>query len=402
MFVKLQYTSAKPYAVFLRVLADIINTTGVTNVATLQTRMTDASYHSSLTSNFDATYSSIVRTTPTTNETAHIARPASAVGTAFEFVLRQKVYDAATNYYVSVYSDGGGSNGSTAGVGTAITNPMSSSEWAVTEATNGTTALGTTIGLTSISGPQVIQTYSLSQSAYTLWAYISDTAFIFAFNNGGYSALGFNTTANQTNSNYSGPHMFMQYTRRDYYNTDANGFIPVVFNNTNRTYGGLGQNGGGDMVSALNPLSVTNTECPFMVYNYLAGIVPTNSLTWSLSTAGQVSWGVGSRYSDVAGMYSSGGNSTANVVTYGTVFTTTVQARIFSTDFTSRVYPLYPLSFRRPGTLGGNITDRTEIYLFHGDYAAGDEIVFNSKTYVLLPIYGIAVSYRLAWAIPKA
>lgn len=399
MFVKLQYTSAKAYAVFYRVLADIINTGTITNVATLQARMTSASYDSSLTSNFDSTYSFIARSITTTNTSAHIARPASTNGNAYELIIRHTVYDAATNYYVA-YTCDGGTGYANAGVGITLANSFSSSSWPVTDATSGTAASGTALSLTSL-GDQRIST-TVTPTAYTMFAFISDTACFIAFNVGAYSPLGFAALGNQSSSNYIGPSMFLQYTRRDYYNTDSNGFIPVVFNNFNRQYGGLGQTSV-DFTSILNPNSATNTECPMMVYNYVSGQPSNSAGPFSITgSAQQVVLGVGSRYTDYGAWYSGAvGTTTVNTSTYGSVFSTTAQSRIFSNDFTQRVYPIYPLSFRRPGTLGGSISDRTEIYLFHGDFLAGDEVVFNARTYILMPIYNLSTSYRLAWAVPK-
>lgn len=400
MFVKLNYTSSVKPAVFFRVLADIINTSTVTNVATLQARMTSASYDSSLTANFDATNSFISKTLGISNTTAHMARPANTNGYGFEFVLRQKVYDASTNYYISYSLAGDGTGSTLAGMGISLSNAFSSSEWPLTDPTTGTTASGTALVVSSV-GNQIIGSTAGTNST-CMFAFISDTACFIAFNTSSYSPLGFSTLGNQTSGNYIGPIMHLQYTRRDYYNTDANGFIPVVFNNVNRSYAGLGQNNT-DFTAISNPNSATNTECPMMVYNYLSG-QPSNTVgPWSITgSAQQVVLGVGSRYNDIGAWYSSQiGNTAMNVNTYGSVFSTTAQARIFSNDFTQRVYPVYPLSFRRPGTLGGSISDRTEIYLFHGDFLAGDEIVFNARTYILMPVYQYSVTYRLAWAVPK-
>lgn len=399
MFVKLQYTSAKPYAVFYRVLADIINTGTITNVATLQARMTSAGYHSSLTANFDSTYSFISRNITTTNTTAHMARPTNTNGNAYEFIIRHTVYDAATNYYVA-YTLDGGTGYPLGGVGITLANPFSSSEWPVTDATTGTTVAGTPLSLTSIGNQTMYN--SASPTAYTMFAFISDTACFIALNVSAYSPLGFSTLGNQNSTYYVGPSVYLQYTRRDYYNTDSNGFIPVVFNNTGRVSGGLGQTST-DFTAITNPNSATATECPMMVYNYLSGQPSNAAGPFSITGSAQpIVLGVGSRYTDIGSWFSGAiGGSTVNTSTYGSVFSTTAQSRIFSNDFTQRVYPIYPLSFRRPGTLGGSISDRTEIYLFHGDFLAGDEVVFNARTYILMPIYNLSATYRLAWAVPK-
>ena len=108
MFLKLQYSSPKYPSIFFRVLNEIINDSSLTSISAIQSKVTSASWSGDLTTNIDWTNSQIVRTGSgttalTSNTASHIARPAATAGSdAFEFVLKQKVYDASTVYYTSL------------------------------------------------------------------------------------------------------------------------------------------------------------------------------------------------------------------------------------------------------------------------------------------------------------
>lgn len=405
MFLKLQFTSPKFPSAFFRILNEIINDDTLTSVSAVQDKATSASWNADLTQYLDWTNCQLVRTGTgttalTSNTQSHIARPTATSGTdAFEFVLKQKVYDADTVYYISL---GAASTGAAilSNIGTALTNPFSSSSWAVTASTTQSTAQGTTLGLTSS-----ISAHSHAggnTTCYTMWVFLTDTTFLYGFTgtNGGYSVMGYPSLSNlQSSTAWIGPYQWSQYTRRDYWNTDANGFIPVIFSNPTRSSTSFGS-AATDWTATKNSVSVTTSENPFAIYNY-AEIAPSNGTVWTKTIYSQVLWGVGNRYSDFP-MTSSLSTASAAVQCYGAFINTTAQNRVLLPSLDGkRGYALLPITFKRNGMLGGNMTDKSGYYLFNGDYFPGDEFTYNGKTYHIIPGNGVCQTNRLGWAIPK-
>lgn len=407
MFIKLQYTVAKTPATFFRVLNEIINDATLSSISEVQSKATSASWHSSLTTNFDWTNSYVVRTGSgttalTSNTASHIARQAVASGSdAFEFVLKQKVYDASTLYYTSILTSTAGGVVS-ATVGNGVTNAFSSSSWDVTSDTTQTTAQGTLLTVTGVPGSFIHQHMAAATTGFTMWVYITDNTFTYAFTPAvsGYSVMGYPSLSNLgVAANWYGPYQYSQYTRRDYWNTDALGIIPVAYSNPNRASGAFGSSAT-DWTAAKNSISTTVTENPYSIFNY-AEIVPTNTTTWAKATYSQVLWGVGNRYSDF-GMTGVSNSTTASTATYGAYISTTSQFRVLLPAMNgTRGYALLPLTFKRNGMLGGNITDKAGYYLFNGDYFPGDEFTYGGKTYHIMPGNFACQANRLGWAIPK-
>lgn len=405
MFLKIQYTSAKPPSIFFRVLNEIINDATLTSVSAVTSKATSASWNADLTANIDWANMQLYRTGTgttalTSNTASHIARPAATAGSdAFEFVLKQKVYDASTLYYTSL---GVATTGAalTATNGTALGNAFSSSGWDVTTATTQSTAQGTLLNVTA--GYTSMTQVSANTQNYTMWVFLTDNTFLYAFNNSsaGYSIMGYPSLSGlQTTATWIGPYQFSQYTRRDYWNTDANGFIPIIFCNSQRASVAFG-NVATDWTAAKNSVSTTTTENPYAVYN-IAEILPTNGTAWTKTTWSQVLWGVGNRYSDII-MTASASTATANVQCYGAYINTTSQYRVLLPSLDGkRGYALLPLTWKRNGMLGGNVTDKSGYYLFNGDYFPGDEFTYGGKTYHILPGNGVCQANRLGWAIPK-
>ena len=405
MFLKLQFTSPKYPSTFFRILNEIINDGTLTSVSAVQDKATSASWHVDLTQYMDWTNCQLVRTgtgtTALTSDTqSHIARPAATSGgDSFEFVLKQKVYDASTLYYISlgVASTGAVLNSN---IGTTLTNPFSSSSWAVTSSSTQSTVQGTTLGLTSSITAQAIA--AANTLCYTMWVFLTDTTFLCGFtgSTGGYSVMGYPSLSNLTSSTaWIGPYQWSQYTRRDYWNTDANGIIPVIFSNPMRSTSSFGS-AATDWTAAKNSISVATTENPYSIYNY-AEIYPTNGTVWTKPTYSQVVWGVGNRYSDFP-MTSSLSTASAAVQCYGAYINTTAQNRVLLPSLDGkRGYALLPITFKRIGMLGGNMTDKSGYYLFNGDYFPGDEFTYNGKTYHIIPGNGVCQTNRLGWAIPK-
>ena len=407
MFIKLQYTVAKTPATFFRVLNEIINDATLTSISAVQTKSGTASWHSSLTTNFDWTNSYVIRTGTgatalTSNTASHIARPSLAAGSdPFEFVLKQKVYDASTLYYTSITCPSiAGTVTST--VGNGLTNVFSSSGWDVTTDTNQAVAAGTLLTVTGVPGAISHSQITASVTGFTMWVHVTDNSFTYAFNPSvnGYSVMGYPSLANlAVATNWYGPYQYSQYTRRDYWNTDALGIIPLAYTNPNRAFGSFG-NIVSDWTTAKNSISLTTTENPYSIFNY-AEVIPTNTTVWAKAAYSQVVWGVGNRYSDYP-MNTISNSTTAGVATYGSYISTSAQYRVLLPSLDGkRGYALLPLTFKRNGMLGGNITDKAGYYLFNGDYFPGDEFTYGGKTYHIMPGNVFCQANRLGWAIPK-
>ena len=405
MFVKIQYTTAKNPSIFFRVLNEIINDATLTSISAVQAKATSASWNADLTANIDWSNMQLYRTGTgatalTSNTASHIARPAVSSGVdAFEFVLKQKVYDASTLYYTSigVASTGGAMNGL---IGPTVTNAFSSSGWDVTAATTQSTAQGTLLTVTSGVASGTHQ--AAGTTNYTMWVFVTDNTFLYAFTsvNSGYSVVGYPSLAGlQSSTWWVGPYQYSQYTRRDYWNTDANGILPLFFQNPNRSAVSFGS-AATDWTAVKNSTSITTSENPYSIYNY-AEITPTNGTTWTKTVYSQVLWGIGNRYSDII-MTSSASTATATAQCYGSYISTASQYRVLLPSVDGkRGYALLPLTFKRNGMLGGNVTDKAGYYLFNGDYFPGDEFTYGGKTYHIMPGNGVCQANRLGWAIPK-
>lgn len=405
MFVKIQYTSPKNPSIFFRVLNEIINDATLTSISAVTSKATSASWAGDLTANIDWANMQLYRTGTgvtalTTNTASHIARPAATSGSdAFEFVLKQKVYDASTLYYTSI---GVASTGAVLSclIGPGTTNAFSSTSWDVTTSTTQSTAQGTL--LTVNSGVAACTHQVASATNYTMWAFITDNTFLYAFTSSaaGYSVMGYPSLANiSTTSTWVGPYQYSQYTRRDYWNTDTNGILPLFFQNPTRNAVSFG-NTATDWTAIKNSVSVTTSENPYSIYNY-AEIAPTNGTSWTRPVYSQVLWGVGNRYSDFS-MVGTSNAATATAQCYGAYINTSTQYRVLLPSLDGkRGYALLPLTFKRNGMLGGNVTDKSGYYLFNGDYFPGDEFTYGGKTYHILPGNGVCQSNRLGWAIPK-
>lgn len=405
MFLKLQYTLPKSPSLFFRVLNEIINDDTLTSISAIQDKVTSASWASDLTTNIDWTNSQLVRTGSgttalTSNTASHIARPAATNGAdAFEFVLKQKVYDASTVYYTSI---GVASTGAAvvSNVGTTLTNAFSSSSWGITSSTTQSTAQGTLLGLTT--GVSAMNNVAAGTTCYTMWVFLTDNTFLYGFTGSaaGYSVMGYPSLSGlQTSTTWIGPYQWSQYTRRDYWNTDANSMIPLMFCNPFRNAVSFGS-AATDWTGVKNSISVTTTENPYSIYSY-AEILPTNGTSWVKMGYTQVVWGVGNRYSD-APMTSSLSTASAAVQCYGAFINTTSQNRVLLPSLDGkRGYALLPITFKRNGMLGGNMTDKSGYFLFNGDYFPGDEFTYNGKTYHIIPGNVTCQSNRLGWAIPK-
>ena len=254
---------------------------------------------------------------------------------------------------------------------------------------------------------------SIENTIRTAWFYITDNCFLWAVANSTGGTTGLPASTNLTLTNYTGPHFQAQYTRTDPWNTSSNGVIPWVMSNPYRqtvgTHFGAATT---DLTNVANTGSANGvTTLPLLACTKIFAIPSTTATSWPKYYYQPVSYGAGARYNDIIGLTQSG---TANPAAYSTTagsssniagaLFTSAGVRWWSADLTKKTYMMLPITWRDNyyNVSGGNITDRTGIYWFNGDYYPGDTLTYNSKTYVLLPL-GLCAndSYRVAFAIPR-
>jgi hypothetical protein len=402
MFIKLAFTASKTPAQIFRVLTDVINTQTITSISALNARASSANYATDLLQNLDSTNSYIIRTDNPSNTIAHISRPAVASANyAFRVTVRQPVYDAPSTYaYTQFYSTATTTtNNLTTQSGTAITGgAMTDTQWDITTSTTQTSAQGTTLTLSGATSTG----FSLSiTNLYTFYFYINDSCMLFTYDTNASGSAPFSVTVSASLGTFLAAG---QYTRYDYWNTNANGIVPLV--QTNGTTGLFGKTS--DYSSIINPMSTTTTECMLRTVQLINGNTGTGS-TWSILTNQQVVHGLGTRYCDFYALVSNALGAAANAVAYGPVIflgstTANIQSRIPTNNLSTRGYIFYPLVFRNSyyNMLGGNITEQSKFYIYHGDYCIGDEVVYNNKTYSLWPVNAATTATtRIAVAVPK-
>ena len=195
-----------------------------------------------------------------------------------------------------------------------------------------------------------------------------------------------------------------QYYRYDYFNTNGNGVIPYLISNDKGSNGyGFGQTSDWDNAHSLTYGKQANPACPpFQVYN-LVSALPQVGTSWPLITNQQVNWSVAGRYDDAYALTGSGtnsntarSNSAANPVLF-----TTVSTRYPTANLASTAYAILPFLWRCSyyGNTGGNMSARTGVYLFNGDYFPGDQFTVNGITYIIWPTWA-GYAQRIGLAIP--
>jgi hypothetical protein len=418
MFIKLSFTSDTRMTVPLRIITDIINTPSVTSVSALQSRFTSASYDTTLTSNFDAANSNIIRTSSPSNTIAHYTTNGNAAATSygnFEFTIEHSVYDnTSTKFYTQLTSNSVGVGVSTYyyAIGDSITGgtissvglPISYSDTATsTTASAIVNQIKLTLGGTPLSFTNAIAgpTTSGGNNIRTFWAYITDKCFIWATTNATSFNSGFGSTYTDP-TKFCGPFIVSQYTRFDYHNTNSNGVIPVMYSSPRGT--GIGWGTASDLTSTWNPLYASDsTSLPMRVYNLISA-APQVGSAWPKiynpyiqpTIAGRGNETVSYTYGAVAGAAGSAGGTS-----YGSPLTIVASARFVNSTLTSNTFGLLPLGWQHTyyGNYGGNASDQAGFYMFNGDYVPGDTFILNSIAYMIWPMYS-GYTNRIGLAVP--
>jgi hypothetical protein len=409
MYIKLSFTQDKNIMDVYRILDDIINVSSTTNITALMTRVGTV-YAANLADGLTTSTSDLIRTvSPNANVTkSHFAATNLSTGN-YKWTLEQSSYDStSTKYYIQLSGNSLSVNGSTCIVGNAITGgTITSSSCAISvayrsSASNGTalTVAGSTYG--TVSSSVLVLTSQGQTNVRHMWMYINDKCIVMAMTPTTTYSTGW-TSSYPNSANLSGPWIFGQYTRFDYWNTDSNGIIPFVFPDTFR---GAGQGFGNtsDINNNSNYYYPTGaaTSIPLLVYNTVNAF-PAVTSSWPLvyNAVPCIQWGYRETgYQDPLTTVNL--NSGYTTPCFGKGISNTSAERWPSSDLSGTSFQLIALGWTldRYGNSGGNISDRSGIWLFNGDYQPGDEFALGGKTWSVWPIYN-GYADRIGLAIPK-
>jgi len=411
MFIELNFTSNKKIQDVFRIANEIINQPSITSASTLNTYLT-ANADATVRAGFDPANSTVIKTVVPTTTKSHYARGSTNTsGTTtpyLKWTVEFQAYDSTRKYYVQQSNATSSTDQATTIIGSSLTGgDMSSSQLPIsatnTSATDGTTltVAGTTetgltggIGAGSTGGTNI----------RTFWLHLSNTGMIFAMTCENSSNLGFNNTYSNS-TNYCGPFIFGQYTRHDYFNTDANAIFPLMYTNLNRA---VGQGFGGattDWAGTHNSMATYptyTTAHPFKVVNLISAAQQSGS-TWPVVTFPVVNWGVSNRFDERFGLSATSGIDTTQVstVNYAPGIYTTANTRFPSADLKSVGFAMLPITWRHSyyNNTGGNMSERSGYYLYNGEYYPGDQFTYGGKTYVIFPTW-TGYSARVGIAVP--
>lgn len=397
MFIKLNYTSAKPMQTFWRIITDIVNTPSVTDITSLIARATSANYNSVLTANLDTATSEIVRTAADSNVTSHFSMSDDVWKSTFQF----SVYDSpSTQFYAQVGHITTGSSMAGFSVGTALTGgTMSSTQLSLTDFSASGLSILSTSGTSDTNANAHADT-----DVYSVWAYITNDCILWSYN----TAL--SPTGWGSGTSALGPYIISQYTRYDYINTMDNGVFPVIYPNPARDSANSSLDST-DFAANKNPGFVaTNSSSvvPFKVLNFIANQNSSNVFSWPITNNVQVAHTVNgiSSCDGRAGLYNSTVQDGSDyTVVFNKLLSNTVNEKVPNKTLTGTTYLHYPLGWIHDYYLamGGSISDRSGVFLFNGDYTPGDEYTVDGITYSLWPINSIttSASYRIGLGVPK-
>ena len=417
MFVKLNFSTNKDVHQVHQILNAIINNVNINNMASLSTAA--ASWNANIVSGLNYTTSEIIRTVEPTTVKSHLAD--NATGGRSLWTMEFQVYDAPNRKYY-IQFDGSSANtqtfikvGNTILSGSMTANQASMSiDLGVNANTSGTPVVlsSTTPAqlLTSIINQYSSTTANNYENVRTYWMYLTNDCLITASTHGTSSNLGFNATYNN-GAAYSGPHIFSQYQRYDYHNTDANGVIPLMFTNLSRTTVGGGFGCGftqfnandWDRVESVNYSTGQVNDTAFRVFNFIDAH-PQVGTSWPLTAFPAVNWGSGSRNNEQVALTGKTAldTGTSTSAQYGRLIHTTSQTRYPSSDLRNVGYGMLPLRWTNSYRFnrGGNATTRGGFYIFNGDYFPGDTFTHENKIYMIWPTF-LGYSARVGVAVPK-
>jgi hypothetical protein len=420
MFIKLSFTTNTRVTIPFRILTDIINNQSVNSITSLQARFTSASYDATLTNNFDATNSLIIRTNVALNTKAHFAHWATSstysVAGDFTFILEQPVYDSILNNKVYTQIRTGNStltawqdHGQLITGGTMASNQMLLT---TAETYNTLTDQGTRLTLGGNNFGQSSGNYFLASGAgfndvRTFWCYITDKCLFWCISNGTGPGVtypsGFPTTYGNA-SYFNGIYFQTQYTRYDYHNNETNGIWPVMYHAQRAvaSYGGFHNNT--DIGSIQNVTYTSAAVQPVKVMSIVSALPQVGS-SWPKIYNPYVNYtfkGISNNAYGFATGTSLGAVGTRSASSYGGVIGSTINQRFPNATLQTSGFGMIPFGWENSyyGNHGGNATDQCGVYIFNGDFSGGDTFVYNNITYMLWPGWALSSGYRVGMAIP--
>jgi hypothetical protein len=435
MFVKLIFnTGSAPWNAF-KILSYLINQRPATGT-NLQTYIL-ATGNTTLGNMIDGTNSAIWNsgtgiTALTANTKSVYYKPTSTMY-SYRWAVELSGYDDANHKHVVELDDPSAASVSTTldplishywnTTGTSISSITSEAIATQSVGTASTTGTGTypTL-LNQAPGVSYANLYDANYTSSNMTGaimYITDNCFMLSFTGAGVKyPNGFPAGTILANlSYYRGIHFVGAYTRIDPWNTAANGIPPFVCSQQGSP-NGLG-NG---FLASLNQVSTTQNAgstaaiggaalvADRQVNNSYSSSNTTQPYIVGGTTGGAVNFGCGNRFNDVYGLCENStdptsASATASIATYaniGAPLNRTAGIRYLSSDLKSTSYALLPLTWANSfyNSNGGNISDKTGVFWFSGDYFPGDILTSGTKTYVLWPGC-FSHTERIALAVPR-
>ena len=424
MFLKLSYSTDKRFNTILRVITAITQDPAITDVASLVSRMTAASWNTDFTSGFDAANSEVIRTVNPSTASMRYAKPISNADVdQHTWMTRFEVYDDPGTYWHVQSKNSTNSNPAT--VNWSIGKTLSGTAWgasslAVNLTDNYSSSSPSAVGSNTelATGDTTNNNFSTSTNPVTTnnirtaWVYFNDDCLVMAFTLGTSFNIGFNSSyvSLAGSATYAGPYIFSHYQRWDYHNTAANGVIPVCYTNIHRGvkvgWGfAVGAESAADWAVVTNERyqTLSHPTGAFRVMDVI-NAAPQVGTSWPRDSFQIVNWGVGSRtnYAVALNARVLGTQSSAVAATYGAVIHTTAATRFVSQDLKSTTFAISPFCWNKTSynAYGGNLSARGGFYIYNGEYFPGDEFTYGGKTYIIWPAYQ-GYSDRVGLAIPK-
>jgi hypothetical protein len=397
MFIKLNFSTSRNFGQLMLVLGDIINNPNITSISTLQSEFVSRGYNAAWLANLDPLTSEIWRTADSSKVHAHISKPSSDLN-SHSLVIEQSSYDNDNQKYYIRFSQS--STNSIVDIGNATGAAMTVPQFSLggtTGAVGGTVfnVVNNAAGFTAIDSNGIF-------AVRTLWVYITNTSFVWAVTLNAGTAIGFlpNQASYSSLGAYSGPFFMSQYTRFDHHNNVFNGIVPVAFYNY-RKLGGLTAT---DLVNVQNTGFSNNTSLPMMVYNFVdaynqnGGYPVVLGPFVGLTSAGLSTNAVNCR----SDLKTTGAVGTFTAPSIGGVYNPGTSVRRPTSDLLGSGIGLITLGWEElfRGNHGGNISERSGVYIFNGEYAPGDTFTLDNKEWIVWPMFN-GFSSRLGLAVPK-
>jgi hypothetical protein len=176
----------------------------------------------------------------------------------------------------------------------------------------------------------------------------------------------------------------------------------VLWTNQRATGTGYGTNN--DLTTVQNLYYTTNAfTLPLRVHSIVSAL-PQVATAWpriynqvvNMTMNGRTSGNYGLQTVQTAGTLAN-----AALPSYSGSYSNVTSNRYPSADLTSTGFGLMPFGWEATpyGNYGGNASDQNGVYIFNGEYTPGDTFVYNTKTYMIWPMYQ-GNSQRVGFAVP--